>query len=197
MANATSRKCSNFSPANGYPNGEYTHFISAHYKVHPLQASLILADALHAIGVAMSLKWVQAGRIDTGTFCTAQGQHLFDLLCSCRDIYSYRDHTFFGVIGYCIFIFGMSPRIFKLFLIDKICFFHCLQAIAVYTFLGVWVMKDIISMKFTLGVITTIWSFATVLVIVATSLNRDQHFWAPDPVSHPRLKYLLLRNDFS
>jgi len=60
-----------------------------------------------------------------------------------------------------------------------------MQAIGIYTFLGVWAMKDIKSMKFTLGVVVTFWSFILTLVTVALTLNRNQtfNFMGPTPVS--------------
>jgi len=56
-------------------------------------------------------------------------------------------------------------------------------AIAVYTFLGVWAMKDITSMKFTIAVVATIWSFIGLLVALALALNRNQdfNFMGPTP----------------
>jgi len=60
-----------------------------------------------------------------------------------------------------------------------------MQAIGVYTFLGVWAMIDIKSMKFTLGVVATFWSFILTLVTIALMLNRNQtfNFMGPTPVS--------------
>jgi hypothetical protein len=61
-----------------------------------------------------------------------------------------------------------------------------LQGIAVYTFLGVWAMKDITSMKCTLGVVVAFWSFIAALVVAAFRLSGSQNFsfMGPSPVSH-------------
>jgi len=112
-----------------------------HQPMDILMASLILADTIHGIGTVMSLKWVQAGKVETGNFCTAQG---------------------------IIISVGSAGVAFSSL------------AIAVYTFLGVWVSTDI-SMQFTLGVVATVWSFITLLVVVAMEANHGQPFMAPAP----------------
>jgi len=46
-------------------------------------------------------------------------------------------------------------------------------------------MKDIKSMRVTLGVVVTFWTFILVLVTIALTLNRNQNFnfMGPTPVS--------------
>ena len=51
-------------------------FESSAVQCYPLQASLLVADVVQAVGAVMNLKWVQAGKVEVGPYCTAQGQHL-------------------------------------------------------------------------------------------------------------------------
>jgi len=67
-----------------------------------------------------------------------------------------------------------TQGIFKIFGATGVAF--STLAIAIYTFLGVWVMRDITSMKFTYAVVATIWSFIAVFVAVAMTVNRNQQF---------------------
>jgi len=55
-------------------------------------------------------------------------------------------------------------------------------AIAVYTFLGIWVTANF-SMRFTYGLVLAIWSFIGLLVAVSTTVNRNQDvsFMGPTP----------------
>jgi len=54
--------------------------------------------------------------------------------------------------------------------------------IAIYTFLGVWVTKEIKSMKLTLGLILAVWLFIALLVVVALRENHaNQNFIRPSP----------------
>jgi hypothetical protein len=107
-----------------------------------LMASLILADTLHGIGTAMSLKWVQAREVEAGAFCTAQG---------------------------IIITFGSAGVAFSTLVM------------AIYTFIGVWMMKDITSMRLTFGIVTIFWAFIAFLVTLGMGLHRDQSFIAPAP----------------
>ena len=45
-----------------------------------MQLSLFIADALQAIGAVMDTKWVGAGQVNAGQFCSAQGEFLFAFL---------------------------------------------------------------------------------------------------------------------
>ena len=60
-----------------------------------------------------------------------------------------------------------------------------LQAIAIYTFLGVWMTRTISSMRITLGVVLVIWIFDAILVIIGFELHRSdkESFMEPAPVS--------------
>ena len=42
-----------------------------------MQLSLFVADALQAIGAVMDVRWVGAGQVNAGQFCSAQGEFLF------------------------------------------------------------------------------------------------------------------------
>lgn len=60
------------------------------------------------------------------------------------------------------------------------------QAIAVYTFIGVLMMKENLSMKITLIVVVAFWVFDALLVILGFMLNRGQgeeSYMSPAPVS--------------
>lgn len=37
------------------------------------QLSLFMSDLVHATGTVMDIKWVNEGKLSTGTFCTTQG----------------------------------------------------------------------------------------------------------------------------
>jgi hypothetical protein len=39
-----------------------------------MQFSLLVADAIQGIGMVLSIKWVQDGKVEVGNFCTAQGR---------------------------------------------------------------------------------------------------------------------------
>ena len=39
-----------------------------------MQLSLFVADALQAIGAVMDVRWVGAGQVNAGQFCSAQGE---------------------------------------------------------------------------------------------------------------------------
>jgi len=61
-----------------------------------------------------------------------------------------------------------------------------LQAITIYTFLGVWMTKTISSMRITLGVVLVIWIFDAILVIIAFALHPGKgklSYMVPAPVS--------------
>ncbi|KAJ3517235.1 hypothetical protein NLJ89_g633 [Agrocybe chaxingu] len=56
-------------------------------------------------------------------------------------------------------------------------------AIAVYTFLGVWVGKTIRSIPITRAVLALIWGFLALIVIVGNTVNTEPRFETPTPVS--------------
>jgi len=58
-------------------------------------ASLLLADALQAIGIVLNLKWVQDGKVEIGGFCNAQGQQPHFVQSPCYDVQSFRHPTYF------------------------------------------------------------------------------------------------------
>jgi hypothetical protein len=65
-------------------------------------------------------------------------------------------------------------------------FFILPQAMAVYTFLSVWVGIQITSMIFTLGIVVIMWSLIAIIVGVGMAVSHIQQltFVAPAPVSH-------------
>ena len=67
--------------------------------------------------------------------------------------------------------------------------YHCLQAIAVYTVIGVFSKNVISSMKITLGVLSVIWGFILIIVAVPNAINHDHNFQSLVPV---RVIYFLL-----
>jgi len=38
-----------------------------------LLVALLLADVIQAIGMILNLRWITLGKVELGTFCTAQG----------------------------------------------------------------------------------------------------------------------------
>jgi len=49
-------------------------YMSGILQLNFQQASLLIADMVQAIGAVLSLKWAHAGKVEVGTFCTAQGR---------------------------------------------------------------------------------------------------------------------------
>jgi hypothetical protein len=43
---------------------------------HASQLSLFAADFVQALGAVMDIKWIKDGKVEIGTFCTAQGKSL-------------------------------------------------------------------------------------------------------------------------
>ena len=75
-------------------------------------------------------------------------------------------------------------------------YYIVLQAIAVYTVIGVFSKNVISSMKITLWVLLVIWSFILIIVAIPNATNRNHSFHSPVPV-RIILSYLLrcLRNN--
>lgn len=63
-----------------------------------------MADVVQAVGAVLSLKWIQSGKVEVGTFCTVQGEHIgisFDVAIA--------TFTFTGIIK----IFGATGVAFS------------------------------------------------------------------------------------
>ena len=68
----------------------------------------------------------------------------------------------------------------ELTLTERISF---LQTISIYTFLGLWLRRDIVSMRLTLLVIVCIWVFIAIIVAVGNATHHNPAFESPTPVS--------------
>jgi len=55
--------------------------------------------------------------------------------------------------------------------------------IAVYTFLGVWLGKDIRSIRVTQVLLMTVWIFIALMTTLGNVINRSRHYQSPTPVS--------------
>jgi hypothetical protein len=74
---------------------------------------------------------------------------------------------------------------------------YAVQVIALYTFIGVWMMKGISSMRITAFVVVGIWAFIAILAVVglATHTNPSKpNLIGPTPVSTP---YQIMLIEFS
>ena len=58
-----------------------------------------------------------------------------------------------------------------------------LQTISIYTFLGLWMRKDVSSMKLTLAVVVCIWVFIAIIVSVGNATHHNPSYESPTPVS--------------
>jgi hypothetical protein len=47
-----------------------------------VQLSLFTADFVQALGVVLEIRWIDAGKVRIGSFCTAQGQALPPVWCA-------------------------------------------------------------------------------------------------------------------
>lgn len=49
-------------------------FYNSHGELNFGKLSLFVADFIQAAGMAMDIKWIHEGKVQTGTYCTVQGR---------------------------------------------------------------------------------------------------------------------------
>jgi len=128
----------------------------------------------------MSAKWVHDGRVEVGTFCTTQGEiqpsHSDTLFT--RSVRSYQDdwsnnRRAFHICESDFISVWSSPHL------------NWVQLIALYTFVGLWMMKGISSMKNTVVLVVGIVASTVTLAVIALATHIDPskpNFMGPTPV---------------
>ena len=145
----------------------------------------------------MSINWIKDGKVEVGTICDAQGNQgslpMDRPLIKSLGILTSVGEAIVAMTTVVNLRTNLESSISD---INNI----ILQIIAVYTFIGMWTMKSLSSLKTALGVVCGIWCFVGLLAImgiVRIHNSSDDRFATPTPVSLTHVyRHTLTKNPF-